>query len=93
LAKPGAAMLRAFSFSIDAMAGIAHGSEWIEVRKLREILNQLPDDAQVQTSSLGNLVIYDNGGPIDGKQIAYVDLLTETIHHEPEGTEVAGQPA
>ncbi len=66
------------------MAGIAHGSEWIEVRKLREIMQQLPDDAVVQASSLGNLVIYDNGGPIDGKQIAYVDLLTETVHQESE---------
>ncbi len=66
------------------MAGITHGSEWIDVRKLREILDQLPKDAIVQTSSLGNLVIYDSGGPIDGKQIAYVDLLTETVHHEAE---------
>ncbi|HET6316031.1 MAG TPA: hypothetical protein VFG86_06215 [Chloroflexota bacterium] len=66
------------------MAGIAHGSEWIEVRKLREIMQQLPDDAVVQASTLGNLVVYDNGGPIDGKQIAYVDLLTETVHQESE---------
>jgi len=64
------------------MAGIADGSEWIDVRKLREILQQFPDDAQVQASPLGNLVIYDSGGPIDGKQIAYVDLLTETVQHE-----------
>ena len=64
------------------MAGIADGSEWIEVRKLRDILNQFPDDAQVQASPLGNLVIYDSGGPIDGKQIAYIDLLTETVQHE-----------
>lgn len=64
------------------MAGIADGSEWIEVRKLREILTQLPDDAQVQASPMGNLVIYDHGGPIEGKQIAYVDLLTETVQHE-----------
>jgi hypothetical protein len=68
------------------MAGIADGSEWIEVRKLRDILSQLPDDAQVQASPMGNLVVYDHGGPIDGKQIAYVDLLTETIHQEPNGT-------
>ncbi len=66
------------------MAGIADGSEWIEVRKLREILNQLPEDAQVQASPLGNLVIYDKGGPIHGKQIAYVDLLTETVNREAE---------
>ena len=64
------------------MAGIADGSEWIEVRKLRDILSQLPDDAQVQASPLGNLVIYDHNGPIDGRQIAYVDLLTETVQHE-----------
>ena len=64
------------------MAGIADGSEWIEVRKLRDILSKLPDDAQVQASPLGNLVIYDHQGPIDGKQIAYVDLLTETVQHE-----------
>ncbi len=64
------------------MAGITHGSEWIDVRKLREILDQLPTDAIVQTSSLGNLVVYDKGGPIDGRQIAYIDLLTETIHNE-----------
>jgi hypothetical protein len=66
------------------MAGIAHGSEWIDVRKLREIMQQLPDDAVVQASSLGNLVVYDSGGPIDGKQIAYIDLLTETLHEEAE---------
>ena len=64
------------------MAGIADGSEWIEVRKLREILDQLPNDAVVQASPLGNLVIYDNSGPIEGRQIAYVDLLTETINRE-----------
>ena len=64
------------------MAGIADGSEWIEVRKLRQILDQLPEDAMVQASPLGNLVIYDNGGPIDGKQIAYIDLLTETINRD-----------
>ncbi|HEY3062937.1 MAG TPA: hypothetical protein VGL99_28525 [Chloroflexota bacterium] len=66
------------------MAGIADGSEWIEVSKLRELLTQFPDNAQVQASPLGNLVIYDNGGPIDGRQIAYVDLLTETVQHEAE---------
>jgi hypothetical protein len=71
------------------MAGIADGSEWIEVRKLREILNQLPDDAQVQASPLGNLVIYDNGGPIEGKQIAYVDLLTETVQREESNGQTA----
>jgi hypothetical protein len=71
------------------MAGIAHGSEWIDVRKLKDILDQLPADAVVQTSSLGNLVIYDSGGPIDGKQLAYIDLLTETIHHEPEEAEAS----
>jgi hypothetical protein len=65
-----------------AMAGIADGSEWIEVRKLRQILDQLPEDAMVQASPLGNLVIYDNGGPIEGKQIAYIDLLTETMNRE-----------
>jgi hypothetical protein len=64
------------------MAGIADGSEWIEVRKLREILQQLPDDAMLQASPLGNLVVYDKGGPIDGKQIAYVDLLTESVIDE-----------
>jgi hypothetical protein len=67
---------------MEAMAGIADGSEWIEVRKLRQILDQLPEDAMVQASPLGNLVIYDNGGPIDGKQIAYIDLLTETINRD-----------
>ncbi|MDQ3809198.1 MAG: hypothetical protein M3336_02795 [Chloroflexota bacterium] len=67
------------------MAGIADGAEWIEVRKLRDILGQLPDDAMVQASPLGNLVIYDNAGPIDGKQIAYIDLLTETVNHDGSG--------
>jgi hypothetical protein len=38
----------------------------------------------VQASPMGNLVIYDHGGPIEGKQIAYVDLLTETVHPEAE---------
>ena len=66
------------------MAGIADGAEWIEVSKLRHILEQLPNDAMVQASPLGNLVIYDNAGPIDGKQIAYIDLLTEAVMHEPE---------
>jgi hypothetical protein len=64
------------------MAGIADGSEWIQVQKLREILDQLPADGMVQASPMGNLVIYDHGGPIEGKQIAYVDLLTETIYNE-----------
>jgi hypothetical protein len=67
------------------MAGIADGAEWIEVRKLREILDRLPDDAMVQASPLGNLVIYDKGGPIDGTQIAYIDLLTETVQQEENG--------
>ena len=61
------------------MAGIANGSEWIAVGKLKEIIASLPDDNVVQASSLGNLVIYDAGGPIDGKMVAYIDLLTETM--------------
>jgi hypothetical protein len=68
------------------MAGIADGSEWIEVRKLRQILDELPGDAMVQASPLGNLVIYDHAGPIDGKQIAYVDLLTETVNREADSS-------
>ena len=66
------------------MAGITNGSEWIEIRKLRGLLDQLPDDAMVRASTLGNLVVYEHAGPIDGKQIAYIDLLTETLHREPE---------
>ena len=27
-------------------------------------------------------MIYDSGGPVEGRQIAYVDLLTETINRE-----------
>ena len=71
------------------MAGIADGSEWIQVRKLRDILEQLPEDGMVQASPMGNLVIYDHGGPIEGKQIAYVDLLTETIHPEADAAPAA----
>jgi hypothetical protein len=66
------------------MAGIAEGSEWIPIGKLREILGKLPNDAVVQASPLGNLVIYDKGGPIDGEQIAYIDLLTETVFNGSE---------
>ena len=66
------------------MAGIAEGSEWIEVKKLGELLSQLPPDAVVMASPLGNIIVYDKAGPIDGKQIAYIDLLSETVHHEPE---------
>ncbi len=66
------------------MAGITQGSEWIEVRKLRELLDQVPADAMVRASPLGNLVVYDHAGPVDGRQIAYIDLLTETLHREPE---------
>jgi hypothetical protein len=66
------------------MAGIAEGSEWIPVAKLREILERLPNDAMVQASPLGNLVIYDKGGPIDGQQIAYIDLLTESVFNDSE---------
>jgi hypothetical protein len=66
------------------MAGIAEGSEWIPVEKLREILSRLPNDAMVQASPLGNLVIYDKAGPVEGQQIAYIDLLTETVFDEPE---------
>jgi hypothetical protein len=71
------------------MAGIADGSEWVAVRKLRELLDQLPGDAMVQASPLGNLVVYDRGGPIEGKQIAYIDLLTETITREEDGQPTA----
>jgi hypothetical protein len=68
------------------MAGIAEGAEWIAVDKLREILNGLPNDAVVQASPMGNLVIYDKAGPVDGQQIAYIDLLTETVFNEPGAT-------
>jgi hypothetical protein len=71
------------------MAGIAEGSEWIEVGKLSEILKQLPADAMVMASPLGNIVVYDHAGPIDGNQIAYIDLLSETVQHEAEPTEDA----
>ena len=71
------------------MAGIAEGSEWIPVEKLREILQGLPNDAMVQASPLGNLVIYDKGGPVEGQQIAYIDLLTETVFNEPESAATA----
>jgi hypothetical protein len=71
------------------MAGIAEGSEWIPVEKLREILKGLSNDAMVQASPLGNLVIYDKGGPVEGQQIAYIDLLTETIFNEPESAATA----
>jgi hypothetical protein len=71
------------------MAGIAEGSEWIPVEKLREILQGLPNDAMVQASPFGNLVIYDKGGPVDGQQIAYIDLLTETVFNEPESAATA----
>ncbi len=66
------------------MAGIAQGSEWIEVRKLRALLDQVPADAMARASTLGNIVVYDHAGPVDGRQIAYIDLLTETLHREPE---------
>lgn len=61
------------------MAGITNGSEWISVGTLKQILGRLPDTAQVQASPLGNLVIYEEAGPIRGKMIAYIDLLTETL--------------
>jgi hypothetical protein len=66
------------------MAGIAEGSEWIEVSKLAELLKQLPSDAMVMATPMGNIAVYDRGGPIEGQQIAYIDLLSETLHHEPE---------
>jgi hypothetical protein len=66
------------------MAGIAEGSEWIEVSALRELLGQLPPDAMLMASPLGNIVVYDHAGPIDGQQIAYIDLLSETLHQEAE---------
>ena len=66
------------------MAGITQGAEWIEIRKLRELLDQVPADAMVRASTLGNLVVFDHAGPIDGRQIAYIDLFTETLHREPE---------
>ena len=47
----------------------------------------------VQASPLGNLVIYDHRGPIEGKQIAYLDLLTETIRHEEAGPTAEGPAA
>ena len=68
------------------MAGFAEGSEWIAVQKLREILDKLPSDAMVMASPLGNLVVYDKSGPVDGEQIAYIDLLTETIFNDSEPT-------
>ena len=66
------------------MAGIAEGSEWIEVSKLREILQGLPDNAMLMASPMGNIVVYDHAGPIDGHQLAYIDLLSETLHNEAE---------
>ncbi len=66
------------------MAGIAQGSEWIEVRKLRELLDHLPKDAMARASPLGSLVVYDHAGPVGGRQIAYIDLLSETLYSEPE---------
>jgi hypothetical protein len=71
------------------MAGIAHGSEWIEISKLNEILSQLPTDAVVMASPLGNFIVYDHAGPIEGRQIAYIDLLSETLHHEKESADDA----
>lgn len=64
------------------MAGIAHGSEWIGVGKLRELIGQIPDDSIVQASPGGNLVIYNAGGPVDGQMIAYIDLLSETLEFD-----------
>jgi hypothetical protein len=75
---------RAFPLHFQPMAGIAEGAEWIEVSKLRQILDTLPNDAMVQASPLGNLVIYDKAGPVEGQQIAYIDLLTETVFNDPE---------
>ena len=66
------------------MAGIAEGSEWIEVSKLGELLKQLPSDAMVMATPLGNIAVYDHAGPLEGQQIGYIDLLSETLHHEPE---------
>ncbi len=66
------------------MAGIAQGAEWIQVATLRQLLEQMPSDAVVQASPLGNLVIYDPAGPIGGHQLAYIDLFTETLAFEPE---------
>ena len=75
------------------MAGIADGAEWIEVARLRELLEQLPSDAMLQASPMGNLVVYDHGGPIDGQQIAYIDLLTETVFNEAESGQPSATPA
>jgi len=66
------------------MAGIAQGAEWIDVTKLKDLIGQLPDEAVVQASPLGNLVVYDQGGPIDGKMIAYIDLFTESLEFSNE---------
>jgi hypothetical protein len=66
------------------MAGIAQGAEWIDVKKLRELIGQVPDDSIVQASPLGNLVVYDTGGPLDGKMIAYIDLYGETLEFSSE---------
>jgi hypothetical protein len=49
----------------------------------------LPNDAMVQASPMGNLVIYDKDGPVNGQQIAYIDLLTETVFNEPESAATA----
>jgi hypothetical protein len=62
------------------------------VTRLREILEQLPPDAMVMASPLGNLVVYDHAGPIEGQQIAYIDLLSETLSHEPEPGADASAP-
>ena len=67
------------------MAGITHGAEWIEVARLRELIGQLPAEAMVQASPLGNLVVYDARGPVDGEMIAYIDLLTETLEFDDAG--------
>jgi hypothetical protein len=75
------------------MAGIAEGSEWIEVSKLGELLKQLPPDAMVMATPLGNIAVYDKAGPLEGQQIAYIDLLSETLYHEPEPTDGARMEA
>jgi hypothetical protein len=62
------------------------------VTRLREILDQLPPDAMVMASPLGNPVVYDHTGPIEGQQIAYIDLLSGTLSHEPEPGADASAP-
>lgn len=47
----------------------------MEVRKLAEVLADLPDDATVELNAVGNLLVH-----VPDRDLGYIDLNSESYH-------------